>query len=84
MIIKLTINNYLTAARSSLGFLATFRNSESDMSESESEESIIALDFTLSDSMVGMGRTELCSANYLILRRMMCMFCLIQVQDDQY
>merc|ERR1712183_841335 len=36
--------------RSSLGFLATFWNSESDISESESEESIIALDLTLSDS----------------------------------
>ena len=42
----------LTAGRSSLGFFATFWNSESDISESESEESIIALDFTLSDSFI--------------------------------
>ena len=48
----------LTAGRSSLGFLATFWNSESDISESELEESNIALDLTLSDSFIlGEGRS---------------------------
>ena len=41
------------AAGSSLGFFATFWNSESDMSsESESEEWIRALDLTLSVSLI--------------------------------
>ena len=37
---------------SSFGFFATFWNSESDMSESESEESIMALDLTLCESLI--------------------------------